>query len=72
MTSVPIRQGDNYKSRFKSRQSQTRTHLSRRGEGGGVHFKLERSSCQHSLKYIAVKYEGAPFSTETRTMFLCN
>ena len=36
--------------------------------GGGwceVHFKLERASCQQSLKYISLyNTEGTPFSTE--------
>ena len=36
--------------------------------GGGVHFKLERTS----LKYISLyNTEGAPFSTEKRNIFLC-
>ena len=31
---------------------------------GGVHFKLERTSCQQSLKYMSLyNTEGAPFST---------
>ena len=34
--------------------------------GGGVHFKLERTSCQQSLKYISpYNTEGAYFSTES-------
>ena len=38
----------------------------------GVHFKLERTSCQQSLKYVSLyNMEGAPFSTEKRNMFLC-
>ena len=41
--------------------------------GGGVHFKLERTSCQHSLKYISLyNAEGAPLSSEKRNMFLCD
>ena len=53
---------------------QALTQLFRRGGGGGVHFKLERTSCQQSLKYIFLfNKEGAPFSTEKkRNMFLCN
>ena len=40
--------------------------------GGGVHFKLERTSCQQSLKYISLyNTGGAPFSTEKRNIFLC-
>ena len=40
--------------------------------GGGLHFKLERTSCQQSLKYISLyNTEGAPFSTEKRNIFLC-
>ena len=35
---------------------QARTQVFRRGGGGGggrrVHFKLERTSCQQSLKYM--------------------
>ena len=32
--------------------------------GGGVHFKLERTSCQQSLKYISLyNTKGASFST---------
>ena len=38
--------------------------------GGGVHFKLERTSCQHSLKYISLyNKEGAPFSSEKIHIF---
>ena len=33
---------------------------------GGVHFKLERTSCQQSLNNT----EGAPFSTEKRNILL--
>ena len=41
--------------------------------GGGGHFKLERTSCQQSLKYISMyNTEGAPFSSEERNTFLCN
>ena len=30
--------------------------------GGGVHFKLERNSCQQSLNYISLyNTKGAPF-----------
>ena len=37
----------------------------------GVHFKLERTSCQQSLKYISLyNTGGAPFSTEKRNIFL--
>ena len=37
-----------------------------------MHFKLERTSCQQSLKYISLyNTEGAPFSTEKRNIFLC-
>ena len=40
--------------------------------GGGVHFKLDRTSCQQSLKYISLyNTGGAPFSTEKRNIFLC-
>ena len=40
--------------------------------GGEVHFKLERTSCQQSLKYVSLyNMEGAPFSTEKRNIFLC-
>ena len=40
--------------------------------GGGVHFKLERNSCQQSLKYISLYNTGdAPFSTKKRNNFLC-
>ena len=40
--------------------------------GGGVHFKLERTSCQQSLKYLSLyNTGGAPFSTEKRNTFLC-
>ena len=49
---------------------QARTQLFRRG--GGVHFKLDRTSCQQSLKYISLyNTGGAPFSTEKRNIFLC-
>ena len=42
------------------------------GGKGGVHFKLEQTSCQQSLKYISLyNTEGAPFSTEKRNIFLC-
>ena len=42
---------------------QARTQLFRRG--GGVQFKLERSSCQQSLKHISLYYTGgALFSSE--------
>ena len=39
--------------------------------GGGVHFKLERTSCRQSLKYISLYYalyntESASFSTEKK------
>ena len=35
--------------------------------GGGVHFKVERTSCQLSIKYISLyNTEGAPFSTVQR------
>ena len=35
------------------------------GGGGGVNFKLERTSCQQSLKYISLyNTEGAPFYIE--------
>ena len=42
-----------------------------------MHFKLERTSYQQSLKYIYLyKTEGAPFSTEKRNLFcvrkICN
>ena len=38
-----------------------------------MHFKLERTSCQHSLKYISLyNAEGAPLSSEKRNMFLCD
>ena len=38
--------------------------------GGGVHFKLERASCQQSLKYISLYNTGdAPFSTKKRNIF---
>ena len=41
--------------------------------GGEVHFKLERTSCQQSLKYISLyNTDGAPFSTEKRNICLCN
>ena len=37
------------------------------GGRGGVHFKLEQTSCQQSLKYISLNNtEGAPFSTEKK------
>ena len=40
--------------------------------GGGIHFKLERTSCQQSLKYTSLyNTGGAPFSTEKRNIFLC-
>ena len=42
------------------------------GEGGRVHFKLERTSCQQSLKYIFLyNKEGAPFSTEKKETCFC-
>ena len=36
--------------------NQARTQFFRRGGrgGGGVHFKLERTSCQLSLKYLSL------------------
>ena len=38
----------------------------------GVHFKLERTSCQQSLKYISLyNTEGAPFSTEKKETYFC-
>ena len=47
---------------------QARTQLFRRG----VHFKLEQTSCQQSLKYISLyNTEVSPFSTEERNIFLC-
>ena len=50
--------------------AKARTQLFRRG--GGVNFKLERTSCQQSLKYIYLNNtEDAPFSTEKRNIFLC-
>ena len=51
---------------------QARTQLFRRRGGGGVHFKLERTSCQQSLKYISLyNTGGATFSTKKRNIFLC-
>ena len=48
---------------------QARTQLFRRG---GVHFKLERTSCQQSLKYMSLyNTGGAPFSTKKINIFLC-
>ena len=36
--------------------------------GGGVHFKLERTSCQQPLKYISLyNMEGAPFLLKKET-----
>ena len=44
--------------------------FSARGGGGGVHFKLERTSCQQSLKCISLyNTEGVHFSTEKRNIF---
>ena len=38
--------------------------------GEGVHFKLERTSCQQSLKYLSLyNTEGAPFSTALILMY---
>ena len=53
--------------------AKARTQLFRRGGGGGgMHFKLERTSCQQSLKYISLyNTEDAPFSTKKRNIFLC-
>ena len=40
------------------------------GGGGGVHSKLERTSCQQSLKYTSLyNMEGATFSTEKEKCF---
>ena len=42
------------------------------GGGGGVHFKLERTSCQQSLKYISLyNTGGAPlFYLEKKHLFV--
>ena len=40
--------------------------------GGGVHFKLERTSCQQSLKYLSLyNTEGAPFPSEKKETSFC-
>ena len=53
---------------YTTNPDQARTQLFRRG----VHFKLERISCQQSLKYISLyNTGGAPFSTKKRNIFLC-
>ena len=50
-------------------QLQARTQLFRRG--GGLHFKLERTSCQQSLKYIylCIIRKVQPFLVKKETCF---